>query len=118
MIDAIDNPFRGLLAELGSIPLARRLGRVVELSRGTVLVSGLSRAATLGDRVLIRSGTGLAGEVVRVARDHATVLPETAAEMQRRGPKATVVTVPEAGHAPALMAPEQIETILAWLDRS
>ena len=31
---------------------------------------------------------------------------------------ATVVTVPEAGHAPALMAAEQIETILAWLDRS
>jgi pimeloyl-ACP methyl ester carboxylesterase len=46
------------------------------------------------------------------------LLAETAAEMQRRGPKATVVTVPEAGHAPALMAPEQIETILAWLDRS
>ena len=44
------------------------------------------------------------------------LLPETAAEMQRRGPKPTIVTVPEAGHAPALMAPEQIETIIAWLD--
>jgi pimeloyl-ACP methyl ester carboxylesterase len=50
--------------------------------------------------------------------ESALLLPETAAEMQRRGPKATVVTVPEAGHAPALMATEQIETILAWLDRA
>jgi pimeloyl-ACP methyl ester carboxylesterase len=39
----------------------------------------------------------------------------TAAEMQRRGPKVTLVTIPEAGHAPALMAPEQIATILRWL---
>ncbi|MCI0428924.1 MAG: alpha/beta hydrolase [Rhodospirillales bacterium] len=43
--------------------------------------------------------------------------PETAAEMQQRGPKATVITIPEAGHAPALMTPDQIETIALWLDR-
>lgn len=43
--------------------------------------------------------------------------PETAAEMRRRGPKASVVTIPEAGHAPALMARDQIETIARWLDR-
>jgi pimeloyl-ACP methyl ester carboxylesterase len=40
----------------------------------------------------------------------------TAAEMQRRGPKAKLVVIPEAGHAPALMAPEQIATIVGWLD--
>jgi flagellum-specific ATP synthase len=105
MIDAIDTPFRGLLAELGSIPLARRLGRVVELSRGTVLVSGLSRAATLGDRVLIRSGTGLAGEVVRVARDHATVLPETAAEGVQIGAAVEL-------NGPATIAPDD-----SWIGR-
>ncbi|HEX6103727.1 MAG TPA: alpha/beta hydrolase [Alphaproteobacteria bacterium] len=45
-----------------------------------------------------------------------TLLTEaTAQEMQHRGPKATLVTIPEAGHAPALMAAEQIETILSWL---
>ena len=45
-----------------------------------------------------------------------TLLTEaTAQEMQHRGPKATLVTIPEAGHAPALMAAEQIETILRWL---
>ena len=50
--------------------------------------------------------------------DSTLLQPETAAEMQRRGPNATVVAIPEAGHAPALMALEQIETILAWLDRT
>jgi pimeloyl-ACP methyl ester carboxylesterase len=40
----------------------------------------------------------------------------TAAEMQRRGPKAKLVVIPEAGHAPALMAAEQIATIVGWLD--
>jgi pimeloyl-ACP methyl ester carboxylesterase len=45
-----------------------------------------------------------------------TLLTEaTAQEMQNRGPKATLVTIPEAGHAPALMAAEQIQTILRWL---
>jgi pimeloyl-ACP methyl ester carboxylesterase len=40
----------------------------------------------------------------------------TVAEMQRRGPKVTLVTIPEAGHAPALMAPDQIAAILRWLE--
>jgi pimeloyl-ACP methyl ester carboxylesterase len=39
----------------------------------------------------------------------------TAAEMARRGPKVTLVTIQEAGHAPALMATDQIATILRWL---
>ncbi|HXV26373.1 MAG TPA: alpha/beta hydrolase [Alphaproteobacteria bacterium] len=42
---------------------------------------------------------------------------ETAAEMECRGPKATITTVPDAGHAPALMSPDQIETISRWLVR-
>jgi pimeloyl-ACP methyl ester carboxylesterase len=41
---------------------------------------------------------------------------QTAAEMQHRGPKASLVTIPGAAHAPALMAPDQIEAILRWLD--
>ncbi len=36
------------------------------------------------------------------------LLPETAAEMERRGPRARVVTLPGIGHAPALNVPEQI----------
>jgi pimeloyl-ACP methyl ester carboxylesterase len=49
--------------------------------------------------------------------ESALLTEATAAEMQRRGPKPTIVTIPEAGHAPALMAPDQIDIILRWLDR-
>ncbi len=41
---------------------------------------------------------------------------ETAQEMAARGPKATVVEIAECGHAPALMAEDQIAIIDDWLD--
>lgn len=40
---------------------------------------------------------------------------DTAATMQTRGPKAEVVTIPRVGHAPALMADDQIAIIARWL---
>ncbi|MBK8158281.1 MAG: alpha/beta hydrolase [Rhodospirillaceae bacterium] len=40
---------------------------------------------------------------------------ETAVEMTERGPKAKLVTWGGMGHAPALMAPEQIDQIKEWL---
>jgi pimeloyl-ACP methyl ester carboxylesterase len=40
---------------------------------------------------------------------------ETALEMTKRGPRARVVTFPGIGHAPALMAKDQIELVAAWL---
>jgi pimeloyl-ACP methyl ester carboxylesterase len=40
---------------------------------------------------------------------------ETALEMKSRGPRARVVTFPGVGHAPALMADDQIEIIAGWL---
>jgi pimeloyl-ACP methyl ester carboxylesterase len=43
------------------------------------------------------------------------LLPDTAAEMQRRGPRAEVVEFEGVGHAPALMAPEQIDAVRRWL---
>jgi len=48
--------------------------------------------------------------------EHSDLLTrEIAAEMAARGPKATVVEVAGAGHAPALMDSGQIETIRSWL---
>jgi pimeloyl-ACP methyl ester carboxylesterase len=41
--------------------------------------------------------------------------PEIVAEMQRRKPDAQLVTFPECGHAPALMAPHQTTAIRHWL---
>jgi pimeloyl-ACP methyl ester carboxylesterase len=43
------------------------------------------------------------------------LLPETAAEMTRRGPHAEVVEVDGTGHAPALMAKDQIAIVHDWL---
>ncbi len=47
--------------------------------------------------------------------DSDVLLAETAAEMARRGPRAEVIEFPGVGHAPALMAPEQIDRICDWL---
>lgn len=42
--------------------------------------------------------------------------PSIAHEMSRRGPKATMVDIPECGHAPALMDVDQIALITGWLE--
>lgn len=43
------------------------------------------------------------------------LLPETVAEMQRRGPRCELIVVPGVGHAPALNVPGQIEPIARFL---
>jgi pimeloyl-ACP methyl ester carboxylesterase len=43
------------------------------------------------------------------------LLPETAEEMRRRGPKATVVTIAGCGHAPALNVPDQLNLVERFL---
>lgn len=43
------------------------------------------------------------------------LLAETAAEMTRRGPKAEVIAIDGTGHAPALMAKDQIAIVRDWL---
>lgn len=43
------------------------------------------------------------------------LLPETAAEMSRRGPRASVVEIAETGHAPALMSVDQVAIVRDWL---
>ncbi len=70
-----------LVSEIGDISLTTRVGRVVDLAGGMLRVVGLERAACLGDRVMIRgSGAPIGGEVLRLARDGATVLPDGSAE--------------------------------------
>jgi pimeloyl-ACP methyl ester carboxylesterase len=43
------------------------------------------------------------------------LLPETAAEMAQRGPRAEVVEIGRCGHCPALMDDAQIELVTSWL---
>jgi pimeloyl-ACP methyl ester carboxylesterase len=48
--------------------------------------------------------------------DSDLLLPATAAEMTGRGPKAEMIEVDGTGHAPALMAKDQIAIVAAWLN--
>lgn len=73
--------FSNLVSEIRDIAVSTRVGRIVELGRGTLRVTGLERKATLGDRVMIRGSTNtIGGEILRLARDGATVLPDGSAE--------------------------------------
>jgi pimeloyl-ACP methyl ester carboxylesterase len=44
------------------------------------------------------------------------LLPETADEMRKRGPRAVVVTIPGCGHAPALNVPDQLQLVERFLN--
>ena len=73
--------FANLVSEIRNIPLSTCIGRVVEVGRGTLRVTGLERAANLGDRVLIRGSNGkIGGEVLRLSRDDITILPDGSGE--------------------------------------
>lgn len=75
--------FDTLCAEIATIAVAARLGRVAEVARGTVRVTGLEQTARLGDRVLI--GGTLGGEVLNLSTDGVTVLTEGPPEGLRIG---------------------------------
>ena len=70
--------FDTLCAEISAVAVSNLLGRVAEVSRGTVLVSGLGKSVRQGDRVLI--GATLAGEVLNLTASGALVLPEGPSE--------------------------------------
>jgi flagellum-specific ATP synthase len=66
--------FDTLCAEISVVAVANPLGRVAEVSRGTVLVTGFGKSAGQGDRVLINAR--LAGEVLTLTAAGALVLTE------------------------------------------
>ena len=73
--------FANLVSQIAAIPLTTPIGRIVDLGRGTLRVTGLERAASLGDRVLIRGQSGtIGGEILRLSREGATILPDGSAE--------------------------------------
>jgi pimeloyl-ACP methyl ester carboxylesterase len=44
--------------------------------------------------------------------------PETAQSMTERGPRAELITFAGVGHAPALMAKDQIDIVTGWLTKT
>lgn len=78
--------FDSLRAEIATVQSARQVGRVTELGRGTLRVTGLGADTSLGDRVqILGSGGPTGGEVVRLARDGITVLADSAPDGARIG---------------------------------
>ena len=80
--------FDGLLAEITTVEVAKPLGRVAEVTGGTVFVSGLAAKARQGDRVLI-NGT-LGGEVLRLSPEGVTVLTDGVPEGLAMGAEVTL----------------------------
>lgn len=67
-----------LQAEIEALRPVKRVGRVAQIGRGAIQVTGLSDVAALGDLVEIRPARGKArrGEVLQLAPDVLTVLPD------------------------------------------
>ncbi|MBN8292987.1 FliI/YscN family ATPase [Rhodobacter sp. NTK016B] len=74
--------FDPLLAELAAIRPIRHFGRVEAMHATTLLVSGLSQRARLGDRVRVldTQGTPVGGEIIGLTASGAEILPEDATE--------------------------------------
>ena len=65
-----------------------------------------------------RSGIGFNAQVLVLrGRQSDLLLSETAAEMRRRGPKADLVEFDGIGHAPALVAADQINVVRNFLEK-
>lgn len=69
--------FTPLRAQIGTIPVAASVGRVTEISRGTLRVRGLERLASQGDRVRIGA---LGGEVLQLSPEGMVVLTDGSVE--------------------------------------
>lgn len=67
-----------LQAEIEAVKPVKWIGRVVEIGRGAISVSGLSHAAALGDLVEITTQTGSTklGEVLQLDKSHLIILPD------------------------------------------
>lgn len=98
--------FEGLRAEIAGIPLLRRFGRIAEVGRGSLRVSGLEQGTGLGDRVMIHGqSASLGGEVLRISGEGLTVLADDVADGLAIGDAVELV-------GPAAIAPSD-----SWIGR-
>jgi flagellum-specific ATP synthase len=73
--------FESLRARVGEISTTQRIGRIAEVSRGLIHVTGLSRGTGLGDRVRIQGNGGeTGGEILRLSQEGVTILADGAAD--------------------------------------
>ncbi|MEQ8967119.1 MAG: alpha/beta hydrolase [Azospirillaceae bacterium] len=126
-IDALEAHLRESSAGFGPLTDAqwRHLARVSSEIRpdGTVArnydpaIAEPLRAAPVEDVDLWAYWDAVRCPVLVIRGAESPLLTEAiVAEMRRRGPDAEVVTVPGTGHAPMLMAPDQIAAVRGFLD--
>ena len=99
--------FQTLRAKIAGLTPLRRTGRVSELAGGLLQADGLTKGATLGDRVEIQ-GTGAArvgGEILRLSADSVTILSDGSPEGLAIGDRVTLL-------GPAEIAPDD-----SWIGR-
>lgn len=73
--------FDALKTEISAVKPVQRLGRIIKVARGVLVVSGLSNVAASGDLVEIGQGASAQiGEVLQLDKHTITVLPDGGAE--------------------------------------
>lgn len=85
--------FDVLRAEVGSVKTVHSVGRVTDIGRGTLGVSGLSDVAALGDLVEIRTADNQlwGGEVLQLDKSSVTILPDGIADKLKIGDRVTLL---------------------------
>ncbi len=83
--------FEQLTAEVEAVRATADIGRIMEIHRGTIEVSGLSKVAAQSDLVEIASSGGVRlGEVLNLTADRVTILPDGDVEGLRIGDRVTL----------------------------
>lgn len=89
-----------------------------DLALAVPLVNQTPAELAAGEQILWQSYDAVACPVLIVRGELSDLLtPHTVQEMLVRNPRASSHTVAGVGHAPTLMAPEQIEPVAAFLER-
>lgn len=101
------NLFASLGAGLGELSAVHAVGRVVGIEGNGVWVTGLVRAAAIGDRIRLyaRNGRNTQGEVIRIQNDRVAVMLDAGLEG---------VSVRD---RVALLGPSQLRPSAAWIGR-
>lgn len=97
--------FAPLTQEIRRIGFSRPIGRICSVGGGTIAIRGLQHAAALGDRIEIGAAAQGGGEVVGLANDQLTALPDNGMEGLAIGAEIALC-------GPAVIAPD-----VSWIGR-
>lgn len=92
---------QGLVAEIAALQAVQPVGRIDEISGNTLIVSGLSSVAGLGDQVQIRNrkGARVSGEILQMNSRLITVMPDEILEGAAIGDEVVLL-------GPTIIAPD------------